>query len=309
MFKKYAQILVVLSCLLCGMHAFARQVQPVDELNAFFNRIIEASSQSSCEATQNALARIPDADFERAQSLMQSLGADDLDAVHKKIDQIIAKTASCPKAQDAFASRLSRLALQAHIQPGTASQAHVGTLRQFVTKCSESIVPDNCTSSANRLKSALSDDLCTKTVAAFKAASPDSLSDADHDFIAGRLAKIIDFASSCEAYSQVYRACLGNIPTNHLAADKLKPFIQWLSEVERIVSTAKCEDIYKTVQTIDPKIVRNAKNVVSSISLSQLSEQSRQDIKARMQRIYRASGHCADGAKIVDSIIESIFAE
>ena len=125
MFRKYAQILVVLSSLMCGMHAFARPAQPGDELNAFFNRIIEASSQRTCEATEAALARIPDAEFERAQVLMQSLGADDLDAVHKKIDQIIAKTASCPGAQDAFASRLSRLALQAHLKPGAAPQAQV----------------------------------------------------------------------------------------------------------------------------------------------------------------------------------------
>ncbi len=308
MFRKYAQILVVLSSLMCGMHAFARPAQPGDELNAFFNRVIEASSQRTCEATEAALARIPDAEFERAQVLMQSLGADDLDAVHKKIDQIIAKTASCPGAQDAFASRLSRLALQAHLKPGAAPQARVEVLRQFVTKCWESIIPDDCAGSANRLKSALSSGLCTKSVAAFKAVSPDSLSDADHDFITNRLTNAIEFASSCEAYSNVYRACLGNTTTNHITADSLKPFIQWLSEVEKIAANTKCEDIYKTVQSIDPKIVRDARRVAKSVSLPRLTEQSRQDIKTRMQRIYHAAEHCKDGTKIIDDVIEVMFA-
>ena len=278
----------------------------------FFNKIIAASSQDSCEKTEHALAAIPDAEFEHAQVLMQSLGTADLEAIHQKIDLIISKTAHCPKAQDAFANRLSRLALQSHIKgiSETSQQANIATLRLFVSKCSESIIPGNCTNSAKRLETSLTQDLCDKAITAFKSTPPDSLSDAEHNIIADSLANIIRYAGECPEYNRIYRACLKtntSASIQFVTVSQIQPFMIWLSELEKIMTTASCEELATASQTIQPDIVQNARNSVSLLSPQQLTDDARQQLKSRMQRIYQAASRCPNGSKIVDNSIETMF--
>ena len=312
MLKTTIRLFAALLCLLIGANAVAETPQPANALNLFFDKIIEASSQDSCEKTEQALAKIPDAEFEHAQTLMQSLSTADLEAIHQKIDRIISKTAHCAKAQDAFASRLSRLALQSHIKDvsQTGLKANIGVLRQFVAECSKSIIPDNCTDSAKHLETSLTKDLCDKTIIAFKSTPPDSLSDTDHTFIANGLANIIKFAGECPEYNQIYRACLKtntSASIQFITVNQIQPFMVWLSELERIITTTSCEDLSAASQTIPQDIVQNARKSVKSLSPQQLTDDTKQQLKTRMQRIYQAASRCPNGSRIVDDCIETLF--
>ncbi len=312
MLKSTIRILAALLCLHIGSNALADTPQPADALNQFFNRIIEASSQESCEKTEQALAAIPNTEFERAQLLMQSLGTADLETIHQKIDLIISKTAHCPKAQDAFANRLSRLALQSHLKeiPEATLHANIEILRQFVAKCSESIIPDSCPTSAKRLETNLSQDLCDKTIAAFKSTPPSALSDADHKRIANGLADIIKYSDTCPEYHQIYRTCLKantSASIQFISLNQIQPLMIWLSELERIITTTPCENLATASQTIQPDIVQNARNSVKSLSPQQLTDEAKAQIKSKMQRIYQAASHCPNGSKFVDNSIETMF--
>ena len=288
----------------------ANPAKPLDEVNSFFDKITIIMSQSSCEEAGNAVGQIPDSAFERIQTLIQQLDAADLKNVEDKIQKMTTQTAHCPKAQDALANRMSRIALVHQITSDERSQ-HIGILRQFVRQCENAIVPDNCAQSAENLKTAITPGLCARTLNALKTVPANSLSDSEHTQIAGGLSRVVSYSDSCSEYQKIYQDCLypGRIKTdNQISTDAIQPFMKWLSELYTIASTSKCEEITHRIQSIDPGIIQNAKQSVVALTPSKLTQDARKEIQQRMHQIYQSAARCPGAKDTIDNLIESVFA-
>ncbi|MBQ4359242.1 MAG: hypothetical protein II767_03215 [Proteobacteria bacterium] len=108
--KKLLEVIMFAICL-APVSAFAQN--PVDSL---FDKVLQASAYPTCEETQKALENITDDEITLAlKAIKDQKIQGDASLYEEKINKIIAQASKCPKAQDAFVTRMTKSTLMLQI--------------------------------------------------------------------------------------------------------------------------------------------------------------------------------------------------
>ncbi|MBQ9394004.1 MAG: hypothetical protein IJU23_00570 [Proteobacteria bacterium] len=270
-------------------------------LDAFLNRVVEASSLSSCEETEKALAAISEHEFESAQADMKLLKHEsELSRYAEQFGKIGELSARCPAIQDKFAGRLSLFAVHSKLNEKSGD---FGAIQRFVDWC-EGAIAEDCEASAKKLGQ-FPDGMCAEAVTAFQTVKPTSVSDADYRAVSSKMEKILSWSSSCAAYKQVYEACLMPADKEYRQLSELDPLFAYLKDLKQRLDSTFCQDMPKFKDNV--KLRLEASNALKGLKPSQFSPADRDKIRSAMDDLYKISDKCPAAHDVIDNAIESLF--
>lgn len=270
-------------------------------LDNFLDHVEAASSQPSCEETEQALAGISEAEFDMAYREMKLLHHEsDVYRYGDKLKRIGQLTGRCPSIQDKFAGRLSLFAVHSQIN---GHRGDFSSIERFVEWCERAIVED-CALSAQKLKQFPS-GMCSEAVIGFQTVNPMQVSDEAYKQVSTKMEKILNWSSRCAAYKHVYESCLRHDEKEYRNLSELEPFFVYLQDLKRRIESSICQDMSQFKDDIELR--HEASKALAGLKPSEFSPSDREKIRALMDEIYHVSEQCPAARTVIDKAIENLF--